>query len=129
MGRSEGACRFFHGEVQQLVAYAQHHARLDALAPDGKSTIRAHYEAAAKRGDSRSQAALDGPEFPETLDYLWGWAMALYGRSGAGTAGFAPLSYQTLQAWSALTGNELTRWEVDALVRIDAALLHPGTED
>ncbi len=37
--------------------------------------------------------------------------------------GLNPLSYETIEAWSRLTGRELDRREVEALLQLDAVLL------
>lgn len=113
------------------MAWVRHEARLDALRDDG-TTNRAHLEVAARSGSAKAAEALRGPEFPDTVGYLWEWAMMLHGRSGVGMGGLAPLSYGTVAHWSALTGERPTRQEVEALMRIDAAMSHPGeaeTED
>jgi hypothetical protein len=56
------------------------------------------------------------------MAYLWRWAIELYGRSGLGLGGVAPLSHRELRAWAENTGERPTRREVEALMRIDAAL-------
>lgn len=40
-------------------------------------------------------------------------------------SGLAPLSYQTVDAWSRLTETVIRPEEVRALMRLDAILLHP----
>jgi hypothetical protein len=70
-------------------------------------------------------AALQGPEYPEHLLYLVGWMRSLVGRSGVGVSGAAPLSYREVLAWSALTGNSPSPWDVDALMVLDSVYRHP----
>ena len=41
-------------------------------------------------------------------------------------SGFAPLSYTTIVHWSALTGAEPDAEDVEALVRLDGVMCHPG---
>ena len=102
--------------------YARHEAEMRQSADDGADT-RAHLEAAARKGSAEAIAALRGPEFPEELEYLWGWVMELHGRSGVGMAGLAPLTYSTIAAWSELTGAEPGPLDVEALMALDAVLL------
>lgn len=60
---------------------------------------------------------------PEGLRYLAAWAWELFGRSGAGPAGLAPVSYPTINAWARMKGVTLAPHEVDALVVLDGAIL------
>jgi hypothetical protein len=104
----------------------RHEARLDALSPDGKNTVRSHLLTAARKGHRESIEALTPPEFADGLEYLLGWANELHGRSGVGMSGAAPLSYPTLQAWAGLMGRDPAPYEVEALMMLDAAMLNPG---
>jgi hypothetical protein len=106
--------------------FARHHAELAHRAEDG-ADVRAHLELSAARGNEDARRRLEGPEFPEALEYLWGWAMELYGRSGVGMAGLVPLTYTTVQHWSELTEQYPTPDEVQGLMRIDAALRSPAS--
>lgn len=64
------------------------------------------------------------------MRYLVDWAYALYGRSGSGMEGVAPLSYTTVAAWSQLTDTAIRPHEVDALMALDAAIRNPdGVKD
>ena len=105
--------------------YARHQVELARPGPDGASQV-ATWELAAARGNEAARRKLEGPEFPEELAYIWEWARDLHGRSGAGMAGLAPLSYQTIDAWQKLTGTVLTPLEVEALISVDGALLSAG---
>lgn len=96
---------------------------------DGKSqgTERAHLEAAARSGSVTARKELESPvEYPDALRYLHEWILELYGRSGLGMSGYAPLSYSEIMAWALLTGRLVAPWEVDALIQLDAVLRHPG---
>lgn len=42
--------------------------------------------------------------------------------------GFAPLTYSTIIAWASLTGASPSAHEVEALLVLDAVMLHPGTK-
>lgn len=66
-----------------------------------------------------------GPGCPEELEYLVSWGFQLYGRSGIGMEGVAPLSYATVSHWSELTDTPLEPYEVEALMRVDAAIRNP----
>ena len=101
--------------------YARHQAEGSKRADDG-SLVREHWEHAAARGSTAARAKLQAPEFPEALEYLWGWTLELYGRSGVSMAGLNPLTYQTLDAWARLTGRDPMPHEVEALILLDAAL-------
>lgn len=103
--------------------YARHHVELARKGPDGASQ-RATWELAAQRGNEDARRKLQGPEFPEHMAHIWEWTQELHGRSGMGMAGLAPLSYQTIQAWQALTGVHLSPLEVEALIAVDGAMLN-----
>lgn len=62
---------------------------------------------------------------PEAVAHLWRWAVELHGRSGGGMGGLMPLSYSELRAWAKLRDIRIRPHEVDALIRIDAVMLHP----
>ncbi len=93
------------------------------------TTLRAIYQEKARRGDGMARRALQGREYPEDVRYLDMWRMELHGRSGVGMSGPAPLSYSTITAWSALTGNEPTPDDVRALLRLDAAMFATEIEE
>jgi hypothetical protein len=91
----------------------------------------AHLRKLARHGDATAQAALedDGPECPETLEYLKEWAYTLNGRSGEGMNGYARLTYSTITGWAQWTGNSPSPADVEALFLLDAILLHPDAGD
>lgn len=108
--------------------YAAHEARLNQPAKDG-TPERVHVEALAKRGNARAQSMLIGPPLPDTLAYLWNWALELHGRSGVGMHGLNPLTYTTIADWARLTRRHPGPLEVEALIRLDAVLLNPPKAD
>lgn len=67
--------------------------------------------------------------YPPELDYLRTWLFELHGRSGASSAGLAPLSWTTFKHWREETGNVVHPWEKRALMDLDAVLLNPGSFD
>lgn len=90
---------------------------------------RAYVEASAKRGNPEAIAALEGPPFPEAVEYLWEWAGELVGRSGVGMEGYAPLSFATVESWARLTHRHPTPDDVHALFMLDAVMRHPEPAD
>jgi hypothetical protein len=98
--------------------YARHYAEGSKRAPDG-ATMRDHWLAS---GSDVARAKLLAPEFPDELEYLWGWALELHGRSGVSMAGLNPLTFQTIEAWARLTGRSLLPQEVEGLILLDSAL-------
>lgn len=94
---------------------------------DGKHTVRQHLEAAARRGIAAAIKELEGPEIPDALEYVWGWYCQLAAtRRFNGMSGHPePLTYETIDAWSRLTGHTPTPEEVDALLLLDAVSRNP----
>ena len=90
-------------------------------APDGKMSTREHYEIAA-RWDEGARKMLQGPKLPDGFAYLWRWAGELYGRSGVGMSGAAPLNPLVIEGWARGVGETVTPREFRALMRIDTAL-------
>lgn len=98
----------------------------------GKSQ-RQQLQFLAGNGNTHALALLDcGPDCPDELWHLYEWARDLVGMSGAGMSGALPLTWQTIAAWTAQTGEIVHPWEVRVLRRLDAVLRHPevgGEED
>ncbi len=102
-----------------MIAFAAHEFSLDAPQNDGVAK-RAHLESVARQTGKRP-AALDGPEMPRILEYLWAWFNEIsYGR---GQTGFGParLSWHDIAAWCALQRLCPENWELKALMMLDAA--------
>lgn len=96
--------------------------------PDDKGFAqRVHLEGLVRRGvaTAEQRRLLDGPPFPESLDYLWGWFEELARTRTVGMAGVDPLTYPTIDAWARLTDRRPWPDEVDALLQLDAAMRHP----
>src|ERR1041385_676644 len=102
-----------------------HEAFLARKNEDGV-TKRAELEASAKNGKPLARERLVLPDIPEDVEYLLDWSKALVGRSGVGgMGGIAPLTWECLRAWSAVTGNVVTQAEASALMLLDGALREP----
>jgi hypothetical protein len=90
--------------------------------------LRAHLEASARRGGPGSEdarAQLDVPPCPEEMEHLVAWTYELAGRSGEGFSGFARVSHREIATFAQLMDLDLEPHEVEALRRLDDALLHP----
>lgn len=115
--------------------YARHEARMNAMPPGTSSdakdrtSIRGHLQKLARRGDPTATRALEGPAFPEAVDYLWQWARSLHGRCGAGMGGLLPLSHTEIRAWRENMRVEVLPQEVDAIIAIDAVMRYPDESE
>lgn len=89
-------------------------------------THRQVWEQLAAKDDARAIAALEAPAFPEWIGYLGVWSKALFGRSGVGMDGLAPLTHTTLAHWQQNTGIVATPAEIDALLVLDAVRRDPS---
>ena len=74
-----------------------------------KQTKMEHLTIVWKQSGKKPQELADIPEPPRELMYLWKWLGDLS----------YPMSFAELEAWGRLTGHELRRWEVEALVKLD----------
>ena len=102
-----------------------HETRLDRRDAESGTTLRAVLTAKAAKGDQQAAADLEPPAYPETLGYLRDWTAELVGRSGVGMDGFAPLSWECLDAWARRMDHEPTADECWALMRLDLAMRKP----
>ena len=105
----------------------RHEARLAKPAKDG-TPQRVHLEAAAERGSVPAQQALEGPECPEELGYLWRWFMVLNGARRYGMNGPERVALVDIDAADRLLGWHLRPQEVEALITVDMFWLHPGED-
>lgn len=65
----------------------------------------------------------DAPPLPFGTEHLWEWFKDLNsGRTGS-DFGANPLTFSEISAWSLLTGNKPTPWEVSMLKAMDACYL------
>jgi hypothetical protein len=77
----------------------------------------------------RAREALEGPEFPEALRYLWERFERLDAMREAGFHGPARFSPPFLAAGARLFGWTLAPHEVEALTMLDLATLYPDPTD
>lgn len=83
--------------------------------------MRDHLQAVA-RATGRRPPELDPPRLPDALATLWhAYLQAATGKGGGGM-GRAVLTWQDLAAWQQLTGQQLTGWESETLIKIDRAV-------
>ncbi|WP_435052260.1 phage tail assembly chaperone [Geoanaerobacter pelophilus] len=61
----------------------------------------------------------DEPPMPAEVEHIWTWFQELSATRGGGF-GPAPITYQEIEAWSRLTGNRPTPWEVTQIKMLDA---------
>lgn len=64
--------------------------------------------------------ALDGPDWPETLDYLHRWFYELHVTRGHDMNGPQSFTYPMVESWARLTGRSPDVHEVRALFAMDA---------
>jgi len=65
---------------------------------------------------------LDVPEIPPALRPLWEVFLQLDAGRGGGGFGAASIGWQDLAAWQQTTGQQLTGWEAETLIRTDRAV-------
>lgn len=106
------------------MVWARHQFELDICDSNGFSS-REHLVGALKRArtEVRRQliaAELAGPPFPQPLEYLWLLFVEI--ADGLEANGWVPpvVTWQSLAAWSQLTGISLQPTEALALVRLGA---------
>lgn len=119
--------------VAMLVAHVAHNARLDERVegfPVRDHMTRRLLRLEATKGTEhpetvKARREVEGPPAPDALAYLLQWSWELYGRSGIGMHGFAPLSFTTIRDWATLTDRAVEPHEVHALLMIDAVRRNP----
>lgn len=83
---------------------------LDTLADDLKMVLR---------WQLANPGRADGPEVPWAGARIWGLFLRLHeGRAGGGF-GPAPITYEAMEAFSAITGESLRPWEIDIIRALD----------
>lgn len=77
---------------------------------------------AVARATRRRPKDLDVPDLPVSLQPLWQIYLQLdAGRGGTGF-GAAVIGWQDIAAWQRITGQPLTGWEAETLIRTDRAV-------
>lgn len=87
-------------------------------------TRRQNFEARPDNPDAIR--GLKVPEMPESLRYIWVWWGELQNARRVGPHGLDPITYVDVQAWARLMDRRPTSYEVDALMRLDRAMLTAG---
>ena len=98
-----------------MVEYAEASFKLNSRQKDG-STRREHYIAA---GIPESDWGL--PDFPILLFDLWEWFLLLHADRCGGTGG--PITHVSMDAFCRLRGVRLSKWEMDAVLKLDSIAL------
>lgn len=88
----------------------------------GDVTLREHLEA-VERQTGRRPRDLDGPPLPDCVAHVWSWWQDLHVARGGTGFGPAPIGWQDVAAWSALTGTITRPAEIRLLMDIDRAWL------
>lgn len=107
--------------------YARWHAKQTKVVSG--ATQEAHWRALAKRGDRTALRALSGPEFPESLRYLWRISETVRGRSGAHMGGLNPVSPCVLREHLNFMGQDLEPHEYEAVLALDAIALTADSKE
>lgn len=77
-----------------------------------------------ERATGETPADLVGEdELPGSLAHVWEWFTELSNARGAGAFSLNPISFQDIESWARLTGNQLTSFEVQLLRRLDEVFL------
>lgn len=61
----------------------------------------------------------DGPEVPWAGARVWGLFLRLHEGRGAGGFGPSPITYEAMEAFSAITGEPLRPWEIEIIRALD----------
>lgn len=89
------------------------------MVPDKKGvTPLARLEDVERRTGKRP-ALLDGPPFPQSLEYVWEWFDELSDARRTGDFGVASLTYSDIDAWARLTGQHPSPYDVRLLIDLD----------
>lgn len=110
-GEGDAGGKVLLDAIDELCEWAGEEFQLHKCAKDGVS-IKQHL-IRAWQNTGRKPPELDAHgEMPTKLAYLWGWFMEVK----------KPVAYSELEAWARMTNRTLERWEIRALMRLDAAL-------
>lgn len=96
--------------------------RLNAKAGPGGS-IRKQLEQVWEQTGKRPAELVEN-ELPEGTAHIWEWFLDLHRSRTSGAMTANPIPYSEILAWSTLTGNNPTPWEVGCLAALDAVWLN-----
>lgn len=108
--------------VDELIAFAEHHARLLLRGPDGLTALE-HAESYERQTGKTAPELEGGPELPPDGAHVWSWFLELNAARGSGGFGPACISYVDVLAWTTLSGTLIRPSEVAAIMAIDRAWL------
>lgn len=91
--------------------FAAYQFNLDKKPKGSKITLRASLMQVWKTTKRQPAQLAECPELPEQFEYLWGWFSELFSGSR--------FTHLELQAWAAMTGNQLKPWETQVLMTLD----------
>lgn len=92
-------------------------------------SVRSHYERLVSRGRTEYAAKLEAPPMPAGFGYLWTAHQDVSAGRGTGGMGPARLTWGDLTAWQAVSGVQLTAWEAEVVLAMDAALVEAATRE
>jgi hypothetical protein len=75
------------------------------------------------RQTGKAPPGLAEPPIPPAARYLWNWFWSFHRSRPAGEGGPRAILLSEIRAWSEMTGMELREWELEAIWRLDGAVL------
>ena len=117
---------FYAGIVEQLLDFAEAELRLSKRQKDG-ATLRDHLESGWSRSGGPKPKALDTPELPTEVGYIWSWftQLSLERRRDPIEGRPERLSSTEIRNWCYLERIALQPFELVALRRLDAMFVDP----
>lgn len=105
--------------------FAESQFTLNEAQSDG-ATLRQHLEAVRKQtGENpRELDELLANRCPDLLEPVWAMFIELNGSRGSNGFSISPISYTEMLAWSAMTGQHPTHFEVKAIKAVDVAYIN-----
>jgi hypothetical protein len=102
-----------------LKAWAAHQFALDKpVTPKSATTRRVMLEDYEGR-TGKIDAELDGPPFPDGLEYIWAWFCELDAARTSNGYSANPISWHEVDAWARLRRRRPTGFELDCLAGLD----------
>lgn len=109
------------------MGFAEHTFALNQRQGDGRS-LREHLES-VERQTGKTPAKLIGPELDVSGAHIWEWFLDLHGTRGSNGFGPSSISYSEILAWSFLTQQRPTPWEISVLKRLDDVFLRHAADE